>query len=41
VTAQSLMNRLRDFLTLAQGQSPSGALRIVEPGRVRVHLPSD
>lgn len=41
VTAQSLLNRLRDFLTLAEAQSPSGALRIVEPGRVRVHLPSD
>jgi predicted nuclease of predicted toxin-antitoxin system len=38
VTAQSLLNRLRDFLTLAQTQSPSGALWIVEPGRVRVHL---
>jgi predicted nuclease of predicted toxin-antitoxin system len=41
VTALSLLNRLQEFLTMAQGQSPSGALWIVEPGRVRVHLASD
>jgi predicted nuclease of predicted toxin-antitoxin system len=38
VTLQSLLDRLRDFLTLAEVQSPAGALWIVEPGRVRVHL---
>ncbi|CAA6605636.1 conserved hypothetical protein [Rhodospirillaceae bacterium LM-1] len=37
VTPQSLLNRLRDFLALAETQSPVGALWIVEPGRVRVH----
>ncbi len=41
VTAQALLNRLQDFLTLARAQSPSGALWIVEPGRIRVHLSSD
>ncbi|SFK59129.1 DUF5615 family PIN-like protein [Methylocapsa palsarum] len=41
MTAQALLNRLQDFLTLAQAQSPSGALWIVEPGRIRVHLASD
>ncbi|MBF0168021.1 MAG: DUF5615 family PIN-like protein [Alphaproteobacteria bacterium] len=37
VTRQSLLDRLRDFLTLSETQSPVGALWIVEPGRVRVH----
>jgi predicted nuclease of predicted toxin-antitoxin system len=37
-TLQSLLDRLRDFLVFAETQSPSGALWIVEPGRVRVHL---
>ena len=41
VTPQSLLDRLRDFLTLAEAQSPAGALWIVEPGRVRVHLSID
>ena len=34
----SLLDRLRDFLSLASTRSPAGALWIVEPGRVRVHL---
>jgi hypothetical protein len=37
-TPQSLLDRLRDFLALAAVQSPKGALWIVEPGRVRIHL---
>lgn len=40
-TLRSLLDRLRDFLTLAEAQSPAGALWIVEPGRVRVHLRPD
>lgn len=38
VTPRSLLDRLRDFLALAERQSPRGCLWIVEPGRVRVHL---
>jgi len=38
VTPQSLLHRPRDFLALVQEQSPIGALWIVEPGRIRVHL---
>jgi hypothetical protein len=38
VTPQSLLDRLQDFLTLADVRSPRGSLWIVEPGRVRVHL---
>jgi hypothetical protein len=38
LTLRSLLDRLRDFLTFAESQSPAGALWIVEPGRVRVHL---
>lgn len=41
MTPQSLLDRLRDFLALSEAQSPTGALWIVEPGRVRVHLQSD
>lgn len=41
VTMQTLLDRLRDFLVLAEVRSPVGALWIVEPGRVRVHLHSD
>lgn len=37
VTPLSLANRLRDFLALAESQSPVGALWIIEPGRVRIH----
>ncbi|HXQ50179.1 MAG TPA: DUF5615 family PIN-like protein [Stellaceae bacterium] len=38
MTPQSLLDRLQDFLTMIDVQSPTGALWIVEPGRVRVHL---
>jgi hypothetical protein len=37
VTPRPLLDRLRDFLALADVRSPNGALWIVEPGRVRVH----
>lgn len=39
LSIQALLDRLREFLILAQTQSPDGALWIVEPRRVRVHLP--
>src|SRR5580658_6780378 len=38
VTPGSLLDRSRDFLALAEAQSPKAALWIVEPGRVRIHL---
>jgi len=38
MTSDSLLDRPRDFLALAETRSPRGALWIVEPGRVRVHL---
>jgi hypothetical protein len=41
LTLQSLLDRLQDFLTLVEVRSPAGALWIVEPGRVRVHLRPD
>ena len=37
VTPRSLLDRLQDFLALADVQSPRGTLWIVEPGRVRIH----
>lgn len=37
LTPRALLDRLSDFLALAETQSPVGALWIVEPGRVRVH----
>jgi len=40
-TVQAILGRLRDFLAVLQGQSVSGALWIVEPGRVRIHLDDD
>jgi len=36
-----LLDRLRDFLTVAEEQHVRGSLWIVEPGRVRIHLHSD
>jgi predicted nuclease of predicted toxin-antitoxin system len=36
-----LHDRLRDFLALAAVRSADGELWIVEPGRVRVHLPRE
>ncbi|MDA8048931.1 MAG: DUF5615 family PIN-like protein [Rhodospirillales bacterium] len=41
MTLQSLLDRLQEFLALAEALSPAGGLWIVEPGRVRVHLRSD
>jgi hypothetical protein len=38
VTSGSLLDRLQDFLRLAELRSPTAALWIVEPGRVRIHL---
>jgi predicted nuclease of predicted toxin-antitoxin system len=38
VTAQVILDRMRDFLTLVTTHSLTGALWIVEPGRVRIHL---
>jgi predicted nuclease of predicted toxin-antitoxin system len=38
LTPRSLLDRIRDFVALAQTHSPAGALWIVEPGRVRIHL---
>lgn len=41
MTPESLFDRLKEFLAFAEVQSPSGALWIIEPGRVRVHLRSE
>jgi predicted nuclease of predicted toxin-antitoxin system len=40
-TLQAIIGRLRDFLAVLENHSVRGALWIVEPGRVRVHLDSD
>ncbi len=37
-TLQGIIGRLQDFLAILENQSVAGALWIVEPGRVRVHL---
>jgi predicted nuclease of predicted toxin-antitoxin system len=37
-TAQSIVDRLRDFLAVLETTPLSGALWIVEPGRVRIHI---
>ena len=37
-TLQEIIGRLQDFLAILENQSVAGALWIVEPGRVRVHL---
>jgi hypothetical protein len=37
-TLQSLLGRLEDFAAYAKSNSPAGALWIIEPGRIRVHL---
>jgi predicted nuclease of predicted toxin-antitoxin system len=37
-TIQAIMERLEDFLEMAEATSVTGALWIVEPGRVRVHM---
>ena len=40
-TLQGILDRLRDFLAVLETRSISGALWIVEPGRVRIHLRGD
>ncbi|HKN10942.1 MAG TPA: DUF5615 family PIN-like protein [Pseudomonadota bacterium] len=40
-TLQGIIGRLRDFLTVLESHSVTGALWIVEPGRVRIHLRND
>jgi len=37
-TVQAILDRLRDLLVILQTHSVSGALWIVVPGRVRIHL---
>jgi predicted nuclease of predicted toxin-antitoxin system len=36
-----LLDRVRELVILLNTRSPEGALWIVEPGRLRIHLPSD
>ena len=36
-----LLDRVRELLSVLNTRSPEGALWIVEPGRLRIHLPSD
>ncbi len=38
LTPRSLLERIRDFIVIAETRSPVGALWVVEPGRVRIHL---
>jgi predicted nuclease of predicted toxin-antitoxin system len=40
-THAALLDRVRELLTVLRTRSPNGALWIVEPGRVRIHLPAD
>jgi predicted nuclease of predicted toxin-antitoxin system len=40
-TLRGIIDRLQDFLAVLENQSVAGALWIVEPGRVRVHLRGD
>ena len=40
-TLRGITDRLQDFLAVLENQSVAGALWIVEPGRVRVHLRDD
>ena len=41
VTHAALLDRVRELLSLLNTRSPEGELWIVEPGRLRIHLPSD
>jgi predicted nuclease of predicted toxin-antitoxin system len=41
VTHAALLNRVRELLIVLKTQSPVGALWIVEPGRLRIHLAPD
>jgi predicted nuclease of predicted toxin-antitoxin system len=40
-TRQGIIERLRDFQVVLESHSVAGALWIVEPGRVRIHLRDD
>jgi predicted nuclease of predicted toxin-antitoxin system len=40
-THAALLDRIRELLIVLSTRSPDGALWIVEPGRLRIHLPSD
>jgi len=40
-TLREITARLRDFLAVLENNSLAGALWIVEPGRVRIHLRAD
>ena len=41
VSVRSILDRLREFLTVLERHSVVGSLWIVEPGRVRIHLSKD
>jgi hypothetical protein len=40
-THAALLDRVRELVRLLNTRSPEGALWIVEPGRLRIHLPSE
>jgi predicted nuclease of predicted toxin-antitoxin system len=40
-TLQGILARLRDFIAVLESRSVGGALWIVEPGRVRIHIRED
>jgi predicted nuclease of predicted toxin-antitoxin system len=40
-TLRGILDRLRDFLAVLESRSIAGALWIVEPGRMRIHLRND
>jgi predicted nuclease of predicted toxin-antitoxin system len=40
-THRALLDRVRELLALLNTRSPAGELWIVEPGRLRIHLPPD
>ena len=40
-TVHGVVARIRDFLAILETRSVSGALWIVEPGRVRIHIRDD
>lgn len=41
VSVRSILDRLKDFLSVLERYSVVGSLWIVEPGRVRIHLSKD
>ena len=41
VSVRSILDRLKDFLSVLERHSVVGSLWIVEPGRVRIHLSKD